>query len=273
MAGWGRKSNLGDSKSPEWQEKNLTWIEPVPGQRWQVYKPAAPQFEGLLKDLIAAGYKPTSSGGYNYRNIRGGNQLSEHAYGTAIDMNAMTNAMGQKATDIPNAKELAEKWNLEWGGNWKGRPDPMHFEYRGGGEAAPPPTDTSNPITGYSINPAQATAATEALRTDTSNPISGYGGGPNGPSAVPTPTPAPTPPAKDDRTWLAKLMSGFGKGSGVAASAYGTAKMPALTPTQTATKVMPGQISPTINPDSANMQRQQMAQALARLNTGKLFLG
>jgi hypothetical protein len=68
-------------------------------------------------------------------------------------------------------------------------------------------------------------------------------------------------------------MSGFGKGSGVAASAYGTAKMPALTPTQTATKVMPGQISPTINPDSANMQRQQMAQALARLNTGKLFLG
>jgi hypothetical protein len=131
-------------------------------------------------------------------------------------------------------------------------------------------TDTSNPITDYSISPAEADKATADLRADTSNPISGYGGGPAGASP---PAAAPAAPAKDERTWLAKLMSGFGKGSGVAASAYGTAKMPAINPTPTTTRVTPGQAAPTLNPNTVNMQRQMMAQALARLNTGKLFLG
>jgi len=130
MANWATKELLGDSSSPEWQADNLTWIEPVKGQRWQVYKPAAKQFEGMLNDLAKLGYTPSSSGGYNYRNKRGGDDLSQHAFGTAIDLNALTNPMGQSATDIPQAGELADKWDLEWGGRWK-NPDPMHFEYKG----------------------------------------------------------------------------------------------------------------------------------------------
>lgn len=135
MANWASTQALGDSRSPEWQAENLTWIEPIKGQRWQVYKPAQAAFEGLLGDLINLGYHPTSSGGYNYRNKRGGNSLSQHAFGTAIDLNSMQNAMGQSATDIPHAAELAKKWGLDWGGNWK-NPDPMHFEYQGGGGQA-----------------------------------------------------------------------------------------------------------------------------------------
>ena len=131
MANWATTAALGDPSTPEWQSQNLTWIEPVEGQRWQVYKPAAAAFEGLLKDLIGLGYKPTSSGGYNYRNIRGSDKLSQHAFGTAIDMNALTNALGMSVSDIPQAAELAKKHGLEWGGNWKNRPDPMHFEYTG----------------------------------------------------------------------------------------------------------------------------------------------
>jgi hypothetical protein len=132
MANWATVAALGDPSDPAWQQQNLTWIEPIKGQRWQVYKPAQAAFEGLLGDLIKLGYHPTSSGGFNYRNIRGGNKLSQHAFGTAIDINAMTNPLGQSASDIPHAAELARKWGLEWGGNWKGRPDPMHFEYAGG---------------------------------------------------------------------------------------------------------------------------------------------
>ena len=97
-----------------------------------MYKPAAASFEGLIKDLVAKGYGPTSSGGYNYRNIRGGNELSQHAFGKAIDMNSLTNALGMQQSDIPDAANLAKKWGLEWGGTWKNRPDPMHFEYTGG---------------------------------------------------------------------------------------------------------------------------------------------
>ncbi|HSC81963.1 MAG TPA: phage tail tip lysozyme [Chitinolyticbacter sp.] len=157
------------------------------------------------------------------------------------------------------------------------------FDLYGGTAGA---TDTSNPITDYSIGPKDATGQNEFWNPispggrgpgpkapepfvggtgspDTGNPISGYGGGPAGAK----------PPAKDDRTWLQKLAGGFGKGSGVAASAYGNAKMPAITPTPTTTRMTPGQAAPTLNPNTVNMQRQQMAQALARLNSGQLFLG
>jgi hypothetical protein len=134
VANWANVGRLGDPSTPDWQAKNLKWIEPIKGQRWQVYGPAAAAFEGLLGDLAQLGYHPISSGGFNYRNIRGGDELSQHAFGTAIDLNAMTNAMGQSATDIPHAADLAKKWGLEWGGNWQGRPDPMHFEYTGGAD-------------------------------------------------------------------------------------------------------------------------------------------
>lgn len=130
MANYSTVARLGDPSSEAWKRANLTWINQGP-ERWQVYKEAAPAFQGLLNELAASGYTPTSSGGYNYRNIRGGNTLSQHAFGTAIDINAAANALGSRRTNIPNAAALAEKYGLEWGGNWKRRPDPMHFEWRG----------------------------------------------------------------------------------------------------------------------------------------------
>lgn len=136
MANWANVDRLGNPLAPGWQDQNLTWIEPVKGQRWQVYKPAADAFNGLLTDLIASGYQPHSSGGFNYRNIRGGNRLSQHAFGTAIDINADANPFlgkGQAVvTDLPaNTADIAKKWGLEWGGTWN-RPDAMHFEWAGG---------------------------------------------------------------------------------------------------------------------------------------------
>lgn len=135
MANWASIERLGNPADPEWQKKNLAWVEPVPGQRWQVYAPAAKAFEGLLGELAAQGYPLKSSGGFNYRNMRGSNKLSQHAFGTAIDVNAATNPMlsrgAQVVTDLPaNTAELAKKYGLEWGGNWK-RPDAMHFEWVG----------------------------------------------------------------------------------------------------------------------------------------------
>ena len=143
MANWASVDRLGNPASADWQAQNLTWIEPVKGQRWQVYKPAEQAFNGFLGDLAATGYPLESSGGFNYRNIRGGDKLSQHAFGTALDLNAATNPRlnpGDKVrTDLPsNVGELAKKWGLEWGGNWK-RPDAMHFEYTGGAASGEQP--------------------------------------------------------------------------------------------------------------------------------------
>ncbi len=125
---------FGNPLSPGWEQQNLATINTPNGQSWRVHKLAAPSFEGLLRDLVAAGYNPTSSGGFNYRTIRGGTALSQHAFGNAIDINAAANPMlkGQLQTDLPpNTAEIAAKYGLTWGGTWKNRPDPMHFEWRG----------------------------------------------------------------------------------------------------------------------------------------------
>lgn len=147
MANYASVDIFGDPRSPGWEEQNLRTIRASNGQSWRVHQQAAPSFEGLLGDLIAAGYDPRSSGGFNYRTVRGGTRLSQHAFGNAIDINAATNPMlrGKLVTDMPaNVGELAAKHGLVWGGSWKNRPDPMHFEWTGAGGTIRPPTGTSS---------------------------------------------------------------------------------------------------------------------------------
>jgi len=115
-------------------------IKSPSGATWQVAPAAARQFSGFLKDLEATGYRATSSGGWNYRTKRGGGGLSQHAYGTAIDIDAAHNPFGSSRTNMPSETSgLARKWGLSWGGEWRGRKDPMHFEISrrlGAGEGA-----------------------------------------------------------------------------------------------------------------------------------------
>jgi hypothetical protein len=128
----------GDPHRPGWEAANLTTVNSPSGATFRVNKVAAADFQGFLNDLDAAGYKPqvSDSGGFNLREIRGGHDLSEHAYGNAIDVNPDANPMttGQVRTDLPaNISEIAARHNLNWGGNWQGRKDPMHFEWAGKG--------------------------------------------------------------------------------------------------------------------------------------------
>ncbi|WP_395006882.1 M15 family metallopeptidase [Cypionkella sp.] len=154
MANWADTQKLGDSSTAEWQKANLVEITSSNGQTWQVYKDAAPAFTGFLQELEATGYLPKSSGGYNYRPIRGGTKLSQHAFGNAIDIGAAANAMGSHATDMPSGvSDIAAKYGLEWGGNWK-RPDPMHFEWTGNG-AGQPAASAPNSFAGIPQQPPQ----------------------------------------------------------------------------------------------------------------------
>lgn len=71
--------------------------------------------------------------GYAYRPIRGETTgLSNHASGTAIDLNASKHPLG-KAHTFTGAQELklkalVKKYGLRWGGSYKTRPDEMHYE-------------------------------------------------------------------------------------------------------------------------------------------------
>jgi hypothetical protein len=134
----------------------------VGGAQFQVNKQAAPAFQSFLQDLAAEGYPIKSSGGYNYRTIRGSDtgRLSQHAYGNAIDINADANPQGGSKSDLPaNIAQLAASHGLIWGGKFSGsKKDPMHFEWAGpnaGGAPADTPIqpDTQNDVPGNGPTP------------------------------------------------------------------------------------------------------------------------
>ena len=71
--------------------------------------------------------------GYAFRMVRGStDRLSNHASATAIDLNATKHPLGKIGTfpaeKVPMIRALAKKYGLFWGGDYKNRPDEMHFE-------------------------------------------------------------------------------------------------------------------------------------------------
>ncbi|MEI7507846.1 MAG: M15 family metallopeptidase [Flavobacterium sp.] len=72
------------------------------------------------------------SGSYNYRVMRGGNVLSMHAYGCAIDLDAPRNWFHDQNPHfekVPQVLRAFEDEGWTWGGSWSGRSkDGMHFQ-------------------------------------------------------------------------------------------------------------------------------------------------
>lgn len=103
--------------------------------------------------------------GYNYRPIRGQSSgFSNHASGTAIDLNAPKFPMGARRMTAAQRAECraiaAEAGCVRWGGDWTGsNVDEMHFEIQGGPAAVsaaahrlrrtPAPTPTPTPEEGF----------------------------------------------------------------------------------------------------------------------------
>ena len=70
---------------------------------------------------------------YAYRDVRGSDSdLSNHASGTAIDLNATKHPLGATGTFTKKQtaiiKELTKKYGLRWGGSYRTRKDEMHWE-------------------------------------------------------------------------------------------------------------------------------------------------
>jgi hypothetical protein len=70
------------------------------------------------------------AGCYAPRRIQPRGQLSLHAWGVAIDLNAAANPfMGRSRQDRRLVRTMV-RHGFSWGGDWPTRPDPMHFELR-----------------------------------------------------------------------------------------------------------------------------------------------
>lgn len=89
-------------------------------------------FYGRSQATIESHHMHLFSGSYVFRNIRGGNRLSMHSYGIAIDIAAGLNELGAPYNPIRGLPmPLIEAFEAEgwtWGGRWHGRPDAMHFQ-------------------------------------------------------------------------------------------------------------------------------------------------
>ena len=95
--------------------------------------------DAVQSDVNAAktGYNFNDIQTYNYRGKTGGGGLSLHSWGIAIDINPSQNPFQSgkydaAQTDIPvTIIDIFRKHGFQWGGDWPGQRDPMHFEWYG----------------------------------------------------------------------------------------------------------------------------------------------
>ncbi len=72
----------------------------------------------------------TFDGCFNIRAVRGSNAMSTHAYGLALDINAALNPLASTHGDFTKHLDVVDcfkRQGFDWGGDWNGRKDQMHF--------------------------------------------------------------------------------------------------------------------------------------------------
>jgi hypothetical protein len=134
---------------PPWVEDNIVTVlvpqlagklvagKPSKG-RMQFHRRAVPQLLALWSAWERAEILDrvlTYDGSFNARFARGStSELSNHAFGTAFDINARWNRLGTvpalagQQGSVRELVAIANEHGFFWGGHFKRRPDGMHFE-------------------------------------------------------------------------------------------------------------------------------------------------
>jgi hypothetical protein len=113
----------------EAKRNGLVTLRTKSGQTYNVAAGASRAFSGFVTWLESTGYKITEIGGYAFRRIAGTRTISNHARGTAIDINQQRrNVVSRRLPADVTAK--AAEFGLRHGAIWRGRlgPDTGHFE-------------------------------------------------------------------------------------------------------------------------------------------------
>jgi hypothetical protein len=138
--GFGEIGAPGSKLGRAWAAKNITRFTLANGVKINAHRQAGPILVAFLDECIARGYKirQKDTGSWNHRWInRLGKplvgRLSNHSWGTAVDVNWSTNPQAKKLrTDMPQWMiALGEgKYRLVWGGRFT-LTDSMHWEWGG----------------------------------------------------------------------------------------------------------------------------------------------
>jgi len=116
----------------------LSWEPGTMIKRFQAHRLVGPSIAAALElmakgeglDYLRANKLDRWGGCFNFRLIRGGNTLSNHSWGTAVDYCPDIGRLGN-AEDVKTYPRFIiqafEAQGFYWGGNFD-RPDAMHFE-------------------------------------------------------------------------------------------------------------------------------------------------
>lgn len=137
--------------SPSWESANIVRVKPP----FALYYDGRPVTKGIavhrkVSDSLGtvfgkiwqtAGQSQSTidtwgmsifGGAYNYRLMRGGNRLSMHAYGCAVDFDPDRNPFRSDTMHFASVPEVVDAFENEgwvWGGRWSsGSRDGMHFQ-------------------------------------------------------------------------------------------------------------------------------------------------
>lgn len=129
----------------DWAKKNivqvaipqLTGLAGLTSKTVQLHAKCASQFQDFFQAVDDAGLRNrllSWGGAWAPRFVRGSRTyLSNHAYGSAVDVNVRWNMLGcvpalkDKLGSVRELVSIANSFGLYWGGHFK-RPDGMHFE-------------------------------------------------------------------------------------------------------------------------------------------------
>jgi hypothetical protein len=142
-----KNAYYGDPTSKGWEAKNLINITP-PFQMYyekhplpsiRVHRLCASAFLAAFNEILAQCGHDLSKlnatgasdygGCYNFRRIAGSNNLSNHSWACAIDLSPNSNGFNMKTTLSNIVITAFKNQGARWGGDYKGRKDPMHFEF------------------------------------------------------------------------------------------------------------------------------------------------
>ncbi len=115
---------------PAWVAANIvTDTVPLLG-RVSCHRAMMGQLKSALQEVVAqrlGRHVYQTAGCFYPRFIANTQRLSNHAFGTAIDINSLENGRGIRGQMHPEVVAIFKKWGFAWGGDWA-YTDPMHFE-------------------------------------------------------------------------------------------------------------------------------------------------
>jgi hypothetical protein len=131
---------FGDERDPYFEQKYIVSVpfpytvryDSKPVTSFRCHKLLKEAFTGVFMDILNLGLTSLVDdygGVYQRRSIRGATNPSCHTWGIAIDIEPAKYPLHSTARFDQRIVDIFKKHGFEYGGDFQGRKDPMHFQY------------------------------------------------------------------------------------------------------------------------------------------------